>query len=72
MMTFTEARRFMDENASDERRVSFKIFNDSIGKWQDFGDCYHGGRKVYDKEGQLYMMDIDYRNMWKYKISMEG
>jgi len=64
MMTFTEARRFMDENATFERRVGYKVFNDNICKWQDFKDTYHGGRKVYDKEGQLYILDPDYRNMW--------
>lgn len=31
-MTFTEARRFMDQNASNERRVGFKVFNDAIGR----------------------------------------
>ena len=63
-MTFTEARKFMDEHATNERRVGFKVFNDCIYKWQDFGDSYHGGRKVYDKQGQLYILDPDYRNMW--------
>lgn len=63
-MTFTEARRFMDENASFERRVGFKVFNDLTGKWEDFKCSYHGGRKVYDCAGQLYILDPDYRNMW--------
>ena len=63
-MTFTEARKFMDENASFERRVGFKVFNDHTCKWEDFKDSYHGGRKVYDKKGQLYIIDPDYRNMW--------
>lgn len=64
MMTSTEARRFMDENASFERRVGFKMYNEHLCKWEDFGDSYHGGRKVYDKNGQLYIIDPDYRNMW--------
>lgn len=66
-MTFTEARKFMDEHASDERRVGFMVYNDLINKWQDFGDSYHGGRKVYDKHGQLNIIDPDYRNMWEAK-----
>lgn len=65
MMTFTEARKFMDENATSERRVGFQVFNDRMNRWEDFGDSYHGGRKVYDKKGQPYIIDPDYRNMWK-------
>ena len=64
-MTFTEARRFMDENASDERRVGFEVFNDAVGRWEDFKDSYHGGRKVYDKKGDLYIIDPDYKSMWR-------
>ena len=64
MMTFTEARKFMDENASFERRVGFKVFNGMLNRWEDFGDSYHGGRKVYDKKGNLNIIDPDYRNMW--------
>ena len=67
MMTFTEARKFMDEHASYERRVGFKVFNDLLNCWQDFKDSYHGGRKVYDNHGDLYIIDQDYRNMWKAK-----
>lgn len=63
-MTFTEARRFMDQNASNERRVGFSVFNNAIGRWEDFGDSYHGGRKVYDKNGSCFIIDPDYRNMW--------
>lgn len=63
-MTFTEARRFMDQNASNERRVGFKVFNDAIGRWEDFGNSYHGGRKVYDKHGNCFIIDPDYGNMW--------
>ena len=64
-MTFTEARRFMDENASFERRVGFEVFNDAAGRWERFKDvAYHGGRKVWDK-GELYILDPDHRGMWK-------
>lgn len=65
MMTFTEARKYMDEHASFERRVGFKVFNDHTCKWEDFKDSYHGGRKVYDNKGDLYILDPDYRGMWK-------
>ena len=64
MMTFTEARKFMDENATFERRVGFQVFNELLNRWEDLGDSYHGGRKVYNK-GELYIIDPDYRNMWK-------
>ena len=64
MMTFTEARKFMDENASFERRVGFQVFNDKMNRWEDFGDSYQGGRKVYDKRGNLNIIDPDYRSMW--------
>lgn len=62
-MTFTEARRFMDQNASYERRVGFKVFNDVLNRWEDFKDSYHGGRKVYDKQGNPFIIDPDYRGM---------
>ena len=65
MMTFTEARKFMDEHASFERRVGFKVFNDAMNSWEDFKDSYHGGRKVYDKKGDLYIIDPDYKSMWR-------
>lgn len=65
MMTFTEARKLMDENASFERRVGFKVFNDHLCKWQDSKDSYHGGRKVYDNKGDLYILAPDYRGMRK-------
>ena len=69
MMTFTEARKFMDEHASFERRVGFKVFNElynnGSGRWEDFKDSYHGGRKVYDNKGYLYILDPDHRGMWK-------
>lgn len=65
IMTFTEAHKFMDEHASDERRVGYKVFNNYLQKWQDFKDSYHGGRKVYDNRGYLYILDPDYRNMWE-------
>lgn len=64
-MTFTEARKIMDENATNERRVGFKVFNDAMGRWEDFQDSYHGGRKVYDKQGDLYIIDPNYKGMWK-------
>lgn len=67
-MTFTEARQFMDQHASNERRVGFKVFNqlynNGSGRWEDYKDSYHGGRKVYDNKGQLYILDPDYRSMW--------
>jgi len=65
MMTFTEARRFMDEHASFERRVGFKVFDNYLRKWQDFKNSYHGGRKVYDNKGYLYILDPDHRGMRK-------
>lgn len=68
MLTYTEARKFMDENATNERRVGFKVFNElynnGSGRWEDYKDSYHGGRKVYDSKGQLYILDPDYRSMW--------
>ncbi len=64
-MAFTEARKFMDENASFEQRVGFEVFNDAAGRWERFNNVvYHGGRKVYDN-GDLYILDPDYRGMWK-------
>lgn len=64
-MTFREAGKFMDENASDERRVSYACYNELTNNWIDFKDTvYFGGRKVYEK-GELYIIDPDYRNMWK-------
>lgn len=63
MMTFTEARKFMDKNATFERRVAFEVFNDALNRWEKSDCSYHGGRKVYDK-GVLYIIDTDYRNMW--------
>lgn len=63
-MTFTEARKFIDENASFERRVGFEVFNDNLNRWESFKDSYHGGRKVWDN-GQLYIIDPDYGDMWK-------
>ena len=60
-MTFAEARRFMDEHATFERRVGFEVFNDAVNRWENYGDSYHGGRKVYDKKGHLYIFDPDYR-----------
>lgn len=64
-MTFPEAHRFCDEHATSERRVSYEVFNDIMNRWEKYGDTYHGGRKVYDKKGELYILDPDYRNMWK-------
>ena len=64
-MDFTEARKFMDEHATEERRVGFKVFNELMNRWEDYGDSYHGGRKVYDKRGNLYILDPDYSSMWK-------
>lgn len=64
IMTFTEAHKFMDEHASDERRVGYKVFNNYLQMWEDFKDSYHGGRKVYDNRGYLYILDPDYRHMW--------
>lgn len=65
MMTFTEAHKFMDEHASFERRVGYKVFDENLSKWLDFKDSYHGGRKVYDNRGILNILDPDYREMWK-------
>lgn len=69
MMTVAEAHKFMDENATDERRVGFKVFNElynnGSGRWEDYQDSYHGGRKVYDNKGKLYILDPDYRSMWE-------
>ena len=65
VMTYAAARRFMDEHASDERPVGFEVFNDIRNRWEDFGDRYHGGRKVYDKDGLLYVIDPDYMAMWR-------
>lgn len=62
-MTFPEAKRFMDEHASEERRVGFKVFNDIMNRWEDYKDSFHGGRKVYDKKGDLYILDPDYRDI---------
>ena len=53
-MDFTEARKFMDEHATEERRVGFKVFNELMNRWEDFGDGFHGGRKVYDKQGKSF------------------
>lgn len=64
-MTFTEARKFMDENATFERRVSFEVFNDAMNRWENFKDSYLGGRKMYDKRGDLYIIDPDYKDMWR-------
>lgn len=63
-MTFQEAHRFCDENATSERRVNYEVYNEAMHRWENFGDTYHGGRKVYDKEGILYILDPDYRGMW--------
>lgn len=63
-MTFTEAHKFMDEHASFERRVGYEVFNDTFNRWETYGISYHGGRKVYDKKGQLFILDPDYRGMW--------
>lgn len=68
IMTYTEARKFMDENATFERRVSFEVFDELRNRWENFGDSYHGGRKVYNKEGNLYILDPDYRNMWRPEV----
>ena len=64
-MTFQEAHRFCDAHATTERRVNYEVFNDAMHRWESYGDTYHGGRKVYDKKGELYILDPDYRNMWK-------
>lgn len=62
-MTFTEAHKFMDEHATPERRVGYIVFNEWLGKWEDFKDAYHGGRKVYDHKGQLYILKPNYAGM---------
>lgn len=64
-MTFQEAHRFCDEHATTERRVNYEVFNEAMHRWESYGDTYHGGRKVYDKKGELYILDPDYRGMWK-------
>jgi hypothetical protein len=66
-MTFTEARKFMDENASFERRVGALVFNEKMNRWEKLRHSYHGGRKVYDEEGRLCIIDPDYRNMRRAK-----
>lgn len=64
-MSFSEARRYMDDNASYERRVSYAVYNDAAGRWESEMDVvFHGARKVYDK-GDLYILDPDYSGMWK-------
>lgn len=65
MMTFTEARRFADQHASDERRVDYEVFNEAMHRWERMDSVFIGGRKVYDRQGDLYTIDADYRNMWK-------
>ena len=64
-MTFQEAHRFCDEHATFERRVNYEVFNEAMHRWESYGDTYHGGRKVYDKKGELYILEPDYRSMWK-------
>lgn len=64
-MTFPEAHQYMDEHASFLRRVSYEVFNESINKWEDFKDTYFGNRKVYDKKGELYILNPDYQSMWR-------
>lgn len=64
-MTFQEAHRFCDGHATTERRVNYEVFNEAVLRWENYGDTYHGGRKVYDKKGELYILDPDYRSMWK-------
>lgn len=62
-MDFTEARKFMDEHATEERRVSFKVYNDTLNRWEDFKNTsFHGGRKVYES-GKLYILDPEYASM---------
>lgn len=63
-MTFQEAHRFCDEHATFERRVNYEVFNEAMHRWENYKDTYHGGRKVYDKKGELYILDPDYRSMW--------
>ncbi len=64
VMTFTEARKFMDENASLERCVGFEVFNDAAGRWERFNNIsFHGGRKVYNN-GDINIIDPDYKGMW--------
>lgn len=65
MLSFTEAHKFMDLHASFERRVGFKVFNEATNRWEDFKVSYHGGRKVYDRKGDLFILDPDYREMRK-------
>ena len=64
-MTFAEAHKYMDENATFERRVGYEVFNDAMNRWEDFKDSYHGNRKVYDKTGELYILNPDYSAMWR-------
>lgn len=62
-MTFQEAHRFCDEHATFERRVNYEVFNEAMHRWENYKDTYHGGRKVYDKHGDLYLLEPDYRGM---------
>lgn len=61
-MTFTEARKLMDKNATFERRVGFRVFNDKLRKWEDYRHAYHGNRRVF-QDGDLYLLDKEYENL---------
>lgn len=64
MMTFTEARKFMDEHATNERHVSYMVYDEYIGKWVDLYQTYMGDRMVIEEKGDIWILDADYRNMW--------
>jgi hypothetical protein len=64
-MTFAEARKYMDEHASHDRPVCYRAFNPYNHQWYSGELQYCGGRKVYDNLGLLYILDPDYRNMWR-------
>lgn len=64
-MTFPDAREFMDLNACSGRPIVYKVFNDSLNRWEDFKDSYVGERKVYDKLHNLFILDPDYHEMKK-------
>lgn len=64
VLSFPDAHRLMDEKATPLRRVGYKVFNEYTLKWEDFKDSYHGSRMVYDHNGELYVLDPDYRHMW--------
>ena len=66
-MTFKRARKVMDINATQERPITYRVLNELYNayKWEDGNFIHKGGRKVYDKEGNLGIITPDYANIWK-------